>query len=130
MDYKQYKATYQQLLTNQGRELLEKDSTYRADMEKKINEFLEKYPSLIPLDKQPNTPIHLLSVKEIFHRTMLVGIDIINDIADVVSKMDVNGPVVTRRLIFTAFTKPERRVYIGVWLIFLAFVFFFIDGSS
>lgn len=130
MDYKEYKNVYKQLLSEQGRRLLEKDAAVRQDMEKKINEFLDKYPKVIPADKQKDTPFHLLSLKEVFHRTMLVGIDIINDIADIVSGYEINGMTQTRRKIFEAFTKPERRIYIGIWLIFLAFVFFFIDGSS
>lgn len=130
MDYKEYKGLYQQLLSQQGREALERDPQNKQIMEKKINEFLEKYPAVVPADKRQDTPFHLLSIKEVFHRSMLVAIDVINDISSAVTNFEVDGATVTRRRIFAAFAQEERRMYIGVWLIFLAFVFFFIDGSS
>lgn len=130
MDFRDYKRAYAQLLTQQGREELGDDPGRVAALEQKINTFLEKYPTIIPPDKNPNTPFHLLSVKAIFHRTMLVAVDIIQEVADIISQKDVLGPTMMRRRIFEAFTKPERRVYFGIWLIFFAMVFFFLDGSS
>jgi hypothetical protein len=130
MDYRDYKQTYQQLLTQSGREEIGNDTNNTQAIEAKINTFLEKYPSIIPPDKNPETPFYLLSLKAVFNRTILVAIDIINDVADVLSQQSVLGSTVTRRKIVEAFTKPERRVYFGIWLIFFAVVFFFLDGSS
>jgi hypothetical protein len=130
MDYKEYKATYQQLLSQKGREELGDDPNNVAALEEKINDFLKKYPSVVPRDKDPNTPFHLLSLKAVFHRTMLVGIDIVHDVSDIISRRETLGPTATRRDIIRVLTKPERRVYFGIWLIFFAMVFFFLDGSS
>lgn len=130
MDYREYKDIYNQLLSERGREQLERDPKSAQIMEERINKFLEEYPKIIPKDKDNTTPFHLLSLKEVFHRTMLVAVDIINDISEVVANYEIQGAVATRRKVFEAFTKEGRRVYLGVWLIFLAFVFFFIDGSS
>lgn len=130
MDYREYKDVYNQLLSERGREQLERDPKSATIMEERINKFLEDYPKITPRDKDKTTPFHLLSLKEVFHRTMLVAVDIINDISEIVANYEVQGATVTRRKIFEAFTKEGRRVYLGVWLIFLAFVFFFIDGSS
>lgn len=130
MDYKEYKDTYKQLLSQQGREELGDDPNNITALEKKVNKFLEKYPTVIPPDRDPNTPFHLLSLKAIFHRTMLVGIDIIQDVAEIFSQRAILGSTVTRRKIIHALTKPERRIYFGIWLIFFAMVFFFLDGSS
>lgn len=130
MDYKEYKDIYKQLLSEQGREEIGDDPKRVAVLEEKINRFIEDYPKVVPSDRDPNTPFHLLSLKAIFHRTMLVGIDIIQDVADVLSQRDVLGSTMTRRRIVLALTKPERRIYFGIWLIFFAMVFFFLDGSS
>ena len=130
MDYKAYKATYDTLVSEKGRQLMESDVIHRQQMEQKINEFLSKYPSVVPSDKRMDTPFLQLSLKEVFRRTIIVGIDVVNDISLIVSNYDTDGPIVTRRRLFEVFTHPERRLYIGVWLIFFAIVFFFIDGSS
>lgn len=130
MDYKEYKQIYDQLQSEQGRLEIEKDAQARAEMMSKLNEFLEKYPSVVPLDKRPDTPFHLLSLKEVFHRMMLTTVDIVNEVGEIASAYNVEGATATRRKIFQAFTREDRRLYIGIWLIFFAFVFFFIDGSS
>lgn len=130
MDYKEYKDVYNQLLSQQGREEIGDDPRNVTVLESKINKFLEKYPNIVPRDSDPNTPFHLLSLKAVFHRTMLVGIDIIQDISAILSQREIIGSTTTRRKIVEALTKPERRIYFGIWLIFFAMVFFFLDGSS
>lgn len=130
MDYKEYKEVYQQLLSQKGREEIGNDTNNTKALETKINDFLSKYPSVIPRDKDPNTPFHLLSLKAIFNRTMRVAIDIIQDVSGILSQQSKMGSVSTRRKIIEAMTRPERRVYLGIWLIFFALVFFFVDGSS
>lgn len=130
MDYKEYKDVYDQLLTQKGREEIGNDTKNTMELETKINSFLAKYPSVVPPDKDPNTPFYLLSLKAVFKRTILVAIDIINDVSEVLSQQNMLGSTVVRRKIVEAFTKPERRVYFGIWLIFFAVVFFFLDGSS
>lgn len=130
MDYKDYKEVYQQLLSQKGREEIGNDTNNSLALEKKIDDFLAKYPNVVPRDKDPNTPFHLLSLKAVFNRTMRVGIDIIQDVSDILSQQSVLGSVSTRRKIIEAMTLPERRAYLGIWLIFFAMVFFFVDGSS
>lgn len=130
MDYKEYKDVYNQLLSQRGREEIGDDPKNVMALEEKINTFLEKYPNVVPRDSDPYTPFHLLSLKAVFHRTMLVGIDIIQDISAVLSQREILGSTTTRRKIVEALTKPERRIYFGIWLIFFAMVFFFLDGSS
>jgi hypothetical protein len=129
MDYKEYKQTYAKLLSEQGRAQLGDDKAAREEVEKKITEFLEKYPTILPRDKDPSTPFHLLSLKEVFHRTMLTGVDIINDVSEILSERQTLGATAMRRKLFRAFTQEERRAYVGVWLLFFAVVFFFVDGS-
>jgi hypothetical protein len=130
MDFKEYKQLYQQLLSREGREEIGDDPKNTQKLEAKINKFLEVYPETVPKDKKKDTPFHLLSLKEIFHRTMMVGIDIIHDISDILSQREMLGTATVRRQIFHAFTKPERRVYMGIWLLSFAFIILFIEGSS
>jgi hypothetical protein len=35
-----------------------------------------------------------------------------------------------RRRMFRVFTAPERRLYVGVWIILLSLVLYFIDAAA
>lgn len=122
MDYKEYKKIYEKLLTD---EVIDKEKVLEP-----INRFLEKYPSIIPKDKNPATPVFELSVKEIYRRTLQTIIDIINDISELISQRNYMSEISLRRKAFIVFTKPERRLYIGILLIVLSFMLYFIDSSA
>lgn len=122
MDYKEYKKVYEKLLTE---DVIEKE-----DILKSVNKFLEKYPTIIPKDKLPSTPVFELSVKEIYRRTLQTIINIINDISELISERTYMSETSFRRKAFMIFTKPERRLYIGIILIFLSFMLYFIDSSA
>lgn len=96
----------------------------------RINEFLDKYPTTIPADKKQDTPWVNLSTKELFKRTIQTMIDIINELAEVVSGKAAMSNTAFRRRIFQVFTAPERRLYVGFWLIFISFLLYFIDSAA
>lgn len=130
MDYKEYKQLYNQLLSEKGLAELGDDPNRVAAVEQKINQFLEQYPKTIPVDKKKTTPITELSVREIYKRCLMIAIDIINDISRILSQRDTLSNAELRRQIFASITSPERRVYVGIWLIFISIVLYFIDSSS
>jgi len=130
MDYKQYQQLYQQLLTDAGLQSVENTIGEKEKVLKQINEFLGKYPTVVPKDKNPSTPIFELSVKEIYRRTLQSSIDVINEVSDLISQKNYMSQTTYRRKLFEVFTKPERRLYMGIWLVFLSFVLYFVDSAA
>ena len=96
----------------------------------KINKFLEEYPKVIPPDKDPYARVTELSIKEVLRRSIRTMIDVINDISKTISDRSVLSVADFRRQIVYAITRSDRRFYMGVWLVFFSFVFYFIDSAS
>jgi hypothetical protein len=130
MDYKQYQQLYQQLLTDSGLNKVENTLGEKEKVLKQINEFLGKYPNIISKDKNESTPIFELSIKELYRRTLQTSIDIINDLSEIISQKNYVSNATFRRKLFEIFTKPERRLYVGILLILLSFILYFIDASA
>lgn len=130
MDYKQYQQLYQQLLTDAGLQSVENTLGEKEKVLKQINDFLGKYPTTVPKDKNPATPVFELSVKEIYRRTLQSTIDVINEVSDLISQKNYMSQTTFRRKVFEVFTKPERRLYMGLWLVFLSFVLYFVDSAA
>jgi len=130
MDYKDYQTLYNKLLTEKGLLSIEDDVNEKEKVLDKINDFLGKYPTLLPKDRLPSTPITQLSVTEIYRRTLQTVIDIINEISDIISQKNYVSQATFRRRLFEVFTKPERRLYVGLMLVFLSFVLYFVDSAA
>lgn len=131
MDYKEYKDAYNQLLSENGRQELGDDPLkMETIITNKVNKFLQLYPTTIPLDKRPNTPIHLISIKELYKRTISTMIDILDDVSTAISNKDVMSNTEFRRSIFYAFTRADRRLYVGISLIILSFILYFVDSAA
>jgi hypothetical protein len=69
-------------------------------------------------------------VTELFRRTIKTSIDIINDVSDALSQREAMGAAQFRRKLVSIFTAPERRLYVGFWMVFLSIVLYFIDSSA
>lgn len=130
MDFKDYDKIYQDLLKEKGRIDIANDGAEKEKLVNKVNEFLELYPKSIPKDKDPNARFYQLSLKEIIKRFIQTAVDILNDIAELLSRKEYIGNDTFRRSLFTIVTKEERRFYVGMWLIFLSFVLYFIDSAA
>jgi hypothetical protein len=130
MDHKEYKQLYQQLLSSQGREEIGDDPLRVQKLEKKIDNFLEQYPSVIPPDKRPNALFTQISLKELLSRMIQTMIDILNDISELVTQKEQLTQTDFRRKVFRTFTDPSRRFYVGMWLVLLSFVLYFVDSTA
>lgn len=130
VDYKEYQSLYKQLVSDSGLVSIEDKLGEKEKVLKQINDFLGKYPTIIPPNRNPSTPIYDISLKEIYRRTLQTTIDIINDISDLITQRNYLGDTTFRRKMFEVFTKPERRLYVGILLIFLAFFLYFIDSTA
>jgi hypothetical protein len=101
----------------------------------KINDFLRTYPKIRARDdaassRQSSVPWVDISVRQVFINSIQTAIDIINDISKLVSEQPFISSADYRRGLFEAFARPERRTYVGLWLIFLSFVLYFIDSTA
>ena len=130
MDFKEYDKVYQELLSEKGRIDIANEGKEKEELVKKINDFLDLYPKSIPKDKNPNAYFYQLSLKEITRRFIQTAIDIINDLAAAISSKNYVSGTEFRRNLFKIFTQPERRLYVGMWLIFFSFMLYFIDSAA
>jgi len=98
-------------------------------IETKFNELLKTIPKFINKEeKKDNDDFFNISLIDIYKNTIQTIIDIINDtthLLDVSNNYD-NFYRKFLRILF----KNERMFYIGIILILLSFIIYFIDGAS
>lgn len=71
-----------------------------------------------------------MTLRSIYRKTLQTAIDIIKEIGDILTDKQYISQTVFQRRMVGVFTKPERRLYVGLWLVFFAFVFYFIDSTA
>lgn len=98
-------------------------------VELKLNSLLETLPDNIP-EALKIKPVYNLTIKQLYKNTLQTMIDIINDIVDVYSKKDYINNNNYIYILLYIFTKNNRTIYVGIILIFLSFIIYFIDGVS
>lgn len=106
----------------------ELDSIIEKNIEKKINNLLETLPDNIKEIKEQQN-FYDLSLKDLYKNTLQTIIDILNDITIAYN----NGYVDDSNYIYiiiNILSKEERRLYIGIILLFFSFIIYFIDGVS
>ena len=121
---------YQELQSGLGRVAIGNDTNVLD----KINDFLTTYPqrnAKRSKDGQitPDTWIDM-SVRELFQQTIQTLIDIINDLSNVIADRQFVSGVEYRRQLFDIFAQKDRRIYVGIILIFLSFILYFIDSAA
>lgn len=121
---------YQDLQSGLGRVAIGNDTNVLD----KINNFLTTYPQRDAKRNKlgqltPDTWIDM-SVRELFQQTIQTLIDIINDLSTVIADRQFMSSVEYRRQMFDIFAREDRRLYVGLILIFLSFVLYFIDSAT
>jgi hypothetical protein len=100
-----------------------------TQIELKLNNLLETLPNSIPNDMKIK-PIYNLTIKELYKNTLQTLIDIINDIIEVYSKKNYINTNNFIYILFNIFTKDNRKIYVGIMIIIMSFIIYFIDGVS
>lgn len=98
-------------------------------IEIKLNSLLETLPDKIPKDIQVK-PVYNLTIKELYKNTLQTLIDIITDIVDVYSKKDYVNNNNYIYILLSIFMKDDRKIYVGIMLVVLSFIVYFVDGVS
>ena len=121
---------YESLGTSTGRAKLGDDPFLQEKAMETMTSFLEAVPKSKPWSERPNAQVLELPLGEIIRRTLQTAVDILNDIARIITDRHYMSDTSFRRKLFVVFTAPERRLYVGIWLIILAFVIYFIDSAA
>lgn len=71
-----------------------------------------------------------LTINQIYNNTIKTSISIINDISELISEKDMLTNTEFRREMVNIFFMKERRMYVGILLILISFILYFIDSST
>jgi len=97
-------------------------------IEKKFNQLLTEIPAFIKTEKgKEENDFFNYSITELYNNTLKTVIDIINDFMRIIDNTDRNNYLMSFLQIFF---KEQRMFYIGIILIILSFVIYFIDGAT
>ena len=100
-------------------------------VEKKFNEILEKIP--ITTDKnltKKEVDYYNFNIYDLYKNTIQTVIDIINDIVSLLDEKKYIANNVFYEKLYRIFYDNNRLFYIGIILVILSFVIYFIDGAS
>jgi hypothetical protein len=75
-------------------------------------------------------PVPDMTLRQIYKNTIQTAIDVIQDGSDAISERPYLSDTTFRRRMVEIVTQPSRRLYIGIWLIVFAFIFYFIDSTA
>jgi len=102
-------------------------------IETKFNQLLAKMPDIIKNNnKKDETDFFNFSIIDIYHNTLQTIINIINDIIRVIDNTSGTEAMNNNYLksILMIFFEESRMFYVGIILIILSFVIYFIDGAT
>ena len=98
-------------------------------IETKFNQLLETIPQFIKKEEiKDENDFFNISMIDIYKNTIQTIIDIINDITHLLDISTNYDNIFIK--ILKIFFKNERMFYIGIILIILSFIIYFIDGAS
>jgi len=123
-------ALYDAIGTNTGRAKLGDDPLLQEKAMETMSNFLDEVPKSKPWSERQNVQILELPLGEIIRRTLQTAVDILNDFTRILTDRHYMSETSFRRKLFVIFTSPDRRLYVGIWLMILAFVLYFIDSAA
>jgi len=103
------------------------------EIETKFNQLLERIPDIIKNNsRKDETDFFNFSIIDIYHNTLQTIINIINDIIRVIDNTSGLETINNNYLkaILMIFFEESRMFYVGIILIILSFVIYFIDGAT
>jgi len=105
------------------------DEYIEQTVENKLKDLLATLPEKVP-EGFNNKPIYQYTMNEIYKNTLQTCIDILNDLTEYYHNKDSIAEKSYSQILFDIFLKDNRKIYVGIVLIFLSFIIYFIDGAS
>jgi hypothetical protein len=105
------------------------DEYIEKQIENKFKDLLTTLPDSVPKGYY-NKPIYEYTIIELYKNTLQTSIDILNDLTNYYNDKQAYKDKTYSQVIFDIFLNDNRKVYVGILLIFLSFVIYFIDGAS
>lgn len=98
------------------------------NVEKKINQLMD----ILPQNQTVNTPkmIYEYTISELYMGTIQTVIDILNDMSELTSERKYISGQEYRAKLYDIFLKSERKIYVGIVMVIISFIIYFIDGSD
>jgi len=96
-------------------------------IEKKFNQLLKEIPAFIKTEKTEEKDFFNFSIIDIYNNTIQTIIDIINEFMRIMDNTNRDNYLMS---FLNIFFKEKRMFYIGIILIILSFVIYFIDGAT
>ena len=128
-DIKDIKDTKDIKDINDTKDMSDIDKYIEKQIEIKLNRLLETLPNTVPKDLNIK-PIYNLTIKELYKNTLQSLIDIINDVIDAYNKKDYINTNNYIFILINIFTKDNRKIYVGIMIVILSFIMYFIDSAS
>jgi len=121
---------YKTLESSTGRAVIGDDPALQKKVVESIETYMNEVPKHRPWLQQPNAPLHELPLKEVGRRTLQTSVDVLNDVSRALTDRHyMSGSSFRRKLVY-AFTAPERRLYVGIWILLIALFLYFMDSAA
>ena len=127
---KKVDSLYDSIGSATGRAKLGDDPLLQEKALETMNTFLEEVPKRKPWSERHDAQLLELPLGEIIRRTLQTAVDVLNDVTKIITGRHYMSDASFRQKLFMTFTSPSRRLYVGIWLIILAFVLYFIDSTA
>jgi hypothetical protein len=104
------------------------DRYIETNIEKKINQLFD----VLPQSQDVKIPkmIYDYTVYELYQETIQNIINIINDFTELYSQRSYMDSKMYKKKLLDIFLAPGRRISVGIFLVVLSFILYFIDGSD
>jgi hypothetical protein len=98
------------------------------NIEKKINQIFD----IMPKQSDVNEPkmIYEYTIGELYTGTIQTVVDILNDITALNAERKYTSSTDYRQKLFNIFFRNDRKIFIGIVLVLLSFILYFIDGAE
>ena len=98
------------------------------NVEKKVNQLFD----VLPQDVSVKIPkmIYDYTILELYSGTIQTIIDIINDTTELYSEKSYIDNKMFRQRLLNIFLKDNRKIFVGISLVILSFILYFIDGAD
>jgi|LakMenE18May11ns_1017448.scaffolds.fasta_scaffold9958064_10 hypothetical protein len=99
-----------------------------SNIEKKINQLFDVLPN--HFDRNGPKMIYEYTIAELYTGTIQTVVDILNDITSLNAERKYVSTNDYRNKLFIIFFRNDRKIFIGIVLVILSFILYFIDGAD